>query len=104
MVDTNMIDCIVPPEMEGRTGRVEIQLALDGSHFARPGRLGSNLQRPKYHYYFYRMRLFERSPAGGACDPSLPRAILCPAPPGRPRPDSTRSHPTYQAHCVVERR
>ena len=59
------IDCEVPAALSGRTGKVEIQISLDGTNFARPGRLATNTQRPKYQYYFYYSRIFERAPAGG---------------------------------------
>ena len=57
--------CLVPPELNGHEGNVEIQLALEGQNFIRPDNQGRNRVRPKIHYYMFRQRMYSRTPAGG---------------------------------------
>lgn len=64
-VTQNHVECLIPPELSGHTGRVEIQVAVDGHHFVRPDNQGRNRVRPKIHYFFYRQRMYSRVPAGG---------------------------------------
>ena len=48
--------CVAIPLMTISAGFVEIQLALDGQTFNRPGNGGKNRGRPKLLYDFYYMR------------------------------------------------
>jgi len=35
-VTRERVQCFLPPEIHGHTGRVEVQLTLEGTHFTRP--------------------------------------------------------------------
>ena len=64
-VTSSRIECLVPQALAGHKGRVEVQLSLEGQHFIRPDNQGRNRVRPKIHYFFYRQRMYLRSPGGG---------------------------------------
>ena len=64
-VTDTTVTCLVPPELNGYEGHLEIQVALEGQHFIRPDNQGRNRVRPKIHYYLFRQRMYSRTPAGG---------------------------------------
>ena len=57
--------CLYPPELNGREGAIEVQLAIEGQWFIRPDNQGRNRVRPKIHFYTYRQRMYARTPSGG---------------------------------------
>ena len=64
-VTETSLTCLVPPELNGHEGAVEIQLALEGQHYIRPDNQGRNRVRPKIWYYLFPQRVYSRVPAGG---------------------------------------
>ena len=64
-VSESAATCLMPPELNGHEGNVEVQLALEGQNFIRPDSQGRNRVRPKIHYYMFNQRMYSRTPAGG---------------------------------------
>ena len=64
-VSETQATCLMPPELNGHEGHLEIQIALEGQNFVRPDNQGRNRVRPKIHYYMFYQRMYTRTPAGG---------------------------------------